>query len=212
MKHIHILGDSIVYFYFPYIEPMLRDTYLVTRKGMGLSATDDLDHDSAVNGGDSGHVRAYLERYGDKLEMDVLLLNCGLHDIKHDITQPDGVLQQPLSAYRENLTAVLDWADARKIPVFWSTTTPVDESVHNVKGMVFHRFAKDLEAYNAAALDVMRARGVPVIDLCGFTRGLGGREIFADHVHYTDPIRRLQAAFVAGQIRAFDEAGLFDRK
>jgi len=38
---------------------------------------------------------------------------------------------------------------------------------------------------------------VPVIDLNTFTLNLGA-DLYCDHVHYHEPIREKQAAFIAG--------------
>lgn len=47
----------------------------------------------------------------------------------------------------------------------------------------------------------MMTDGVPAIDLFAFTRALGGNEIFCDHVHFTETVRQLQAAYIAGYLR-----------
>ena len=60
-----------------------------------------------------------------------------------------------------------------------------------------HRFAADAVAYNAAADAIMKAAGVPLIDLYSFTLKFG-KEAYCDHVHFNDDVRRLQAAFIAG--------------
>lgn len=43
----------------------------------------------------------------------------------------------------------------------------------------------------------MADAGVPTVDLHTFTADLGP-DLFCDHVHFTEPVRRLQAAFIAG--------------
>ncbi|NCC94609.1 MAG: hypothetical protein EOM10_15280 [Opitutae bacterium] len=60
----------------------------------------------------------------------------------------------------------------------------------------FARFERDVVAYNEAAEAVMRRRGVPVIDLHGFTKRLGP-DIFDDHVHFTPEVRKKQARCLA---------------
>ena len=67
--------------------------------------------------------------------------------------------------------------------------------------MGVNRYDRDVHAYNNAALEIVNSRGVPVMDLGGFTRNLEG-EKYMDHVHYIDEIRKIQAAFLAGAIRS----------
>jgi len=53
----------------------------------------------------------------------------------------------------------------------------------------------------------MRAAGIPVIDLNRFTSSISttGRleDLLVDHVHFSEPVRKLQAAFLAGWIEAY---------
>jgi len=71
--------------------------------------------------------------------------------------------------------------------------------------MTFHRFAADCERYNAVADEIMTEAGRPIIDLHTFTRNLG-RDLYCDHVHFHESIRRQQAAFIAGWLHHFDFA------
>jgi hypothetical protein len=129
------------------------------------------------------------------LAADLLLLNCGLHDIKTD--PATGRKQVPLADYRRSLAAIVELRPRLCPALAWMRTTPADERVHNKPGMAFHRFAADVEAYNAAADAIMAGAGVPVVDLFAFTRNLGP-DLFCDHVHFAEPVRRQQAAFLAG--------------
>ncbi len=63
----------------------------------------------------------------------------------------------------------------------------------------FKRYNRDVIAYNHAAGRVMRQANVPIIDLYKFSMSLG-EDIYCDHVHFKEEIRRLQAAFIAGQL------------
>lgn len=63
--------------------------------------------------------------------------------------------------------------------------------------MKFHRYAADCRAYNLRADEIMRARGVPVVDLHTFTLNQGD-DLFCDHVHFREPVRMSQGAFLAG--------------
>ena len=198
MKKIYVVGDSISLHYGPYLRDMLRGTMDYARKEGEEEALLNLDNPQGANGGDSGMVLAFLraKAAAGGIAADLLLLNCGLHDIKTD--PATGRKQVPLASYERNLRAILDLRPRLCPALAWIRTTPVDERVHNaVPGIAFHRFTADVAAYNAAADAIMTAAGVPLVDLFTFTRNLSP-DLFCDHVHFTEPVRRLQAAFLAG--------------
>ena len=197
MKSIYVIGDSISIQYGPYLEEMLRGVWQYGRKEGDEEARLNLDRPQGANGGDSSMVLDFLRGRADSggIPADLLLLNCGLHDIKTD--PATGYKQVPLPEYERNLRSILELRP-RPGSLAWIRTTPCDERVHNrVPGPGFQRFARDVEAYNAAADAIMRAAGVPVLDLYTFTCNLGP-ELYCDHVHFADAIRRQQAAFIAG--------------
>lgn len=207
--NIFVIGDSISIHYGPALEAALKGLGIGYDRKTGLDAArQDMDVARGANGGDSAMVLAYLRQCatrGPVIAADTLLVNCGLHDIKTD--PATGQRQVPIEAYRGNLEAIVELVThvlARRM--VWLRTTPCDERIHNARCSAFHRFAADCDAYNRVADDVMAARGVPAIDLHGFTRSLG-EEIFCDHVHFTEPVRRLQAAYIAGWLQCFRATG-----
>jgi lysophospholipase L1-like esterase len=198
MKKVYVIGDSISIQYGPYLEQALRGVMEYGRKEGEEEALLNLDHPQGANGGDSSMVLDFLrarERAGG-IAADLLLLNCGLHDIK---TNPaTGEKQVPLERYCENLEAIVALVPRLGPALAWVRTTPCDERVHNSRpGMAFHRFAADCAAYNQAADQVMAAYGVPAIDLHTFTANLG-EDLYCDHVHFHEHVRARQAAFIAG--------------
>jgi hypothetical protein len=80
---------------------------------------------------------------------------------------------------------------------FVCTSRPGDDARHNSQVAEFHRRAADVDAYHAAADRIMAENHVPVVDLYGFTRNLGPG-VYCDHVHFTEPVRQMQAGYVAG--------------
>ncbi len=134
------------------------------------------------------------------IDADLLLLNCGLHDIKTD--PGSGMRQVPINRYRENLETIVRTVNGMKPTLVWIRTTPCDERVHNREGMNFHRFSADCVAYNKVADQIMTSAHVPIIDLHAFTVNLG-EDLYCDHVHFHDHVREKQAAFIAGWIMAF---------
>ena len=161
---------------------------------------DQPDEPNGANGGDSALVLRYLDACRARdCHWDVLLANCGLHDLRTD--PQTGAKQVEPESYRRNLQAIVDVGRLLTGCLLWVRTTPVTDSIHNSRSRAFHRFAADVDGYNEIADGVMRARGVATIDLCRFTRNLGDG-IVIDHVHYAEEARRLQAAFIAGSLLA----------
>jgi lysophospholipase L1-like esterase len=203
MKKVYVIGDSISIQYGPYLQQALRGVMEYGRKEGEEEALLNLDHPMGANGGDSSMVLEFLravERSGG-IAADLLLLNCGLHDIK---TNPaTGAKQVPLERYRENLEAIIALMARLDPSLVWMRTTPCDERVHNSQPQIaFHRFAADCAAYNQVADQVMIARGVPIIDLHTFTANLG-EGLYCDHVHFHEPVRAQQGAFLAGWLAAW---------
>lgn len=200
---IYVVGDSISIQYGPHLEGYLKGVMAYSRKEGAEEALLNLDKPQGANGGDSSMVLAYLKerRRTGGIDADLLLVNCGLHDIKTD--PATGAKQVPLDQYERNLRAILETVEPMRPRFVWIRTTPCDEAVHNNRpGLGFHRFAADCAAYNAAADRIMRAAGVPSIDLHTFTRNLGP-DLYCDHVHFHDAVREKQAAFIAGWLQAF---------
>jgi len=201
-KKIFVLGDSISIGYGSFLEKRISFFADYTRKESMPQALENLDYPHDANGGDSSMALAYLrERFAQAdFQPDYLLINCGLHDIKTDIQT--GAKQVPLERYRGNLEQIKRLALRQGVRLVWLRTTPVDDDVHNSRSCSFHRFAADVEAYNEAADEIMQGPGVCAIDLFGFTKSLGGAELFCDHVHYPPAIQEAQAAFIAGYLAA----------
>ena len=191
----YLVGDSISIDYHDALERACAGRYRYIRKGGLELARKDLDHPQGANGGDSSavleHLRAALRN--PTALPSTIVINCGLHDIK---THPEtGVRQVPLEVYRRNLAVIVDLIHSANRCLVWITTTPVDEQRHNSLSRLFHRYESDLDAYNAAAREVMAAGGVPIIDLHGFTAGLEGA-LYRDHVHFLPEVSVRQADFL----------------
>ncbi|MEI8095517.1 MAG: GDSL-type esterase/lipase family protein [Spirochaetales bacterium] len=196
------MGDSISIHYGPYLQEFLAGTWDYARKEGHAEAMVDLDDPQGANGGDSGRVLRYLQELGPTaLAGRVLLLNCGLHDVRR--SGPDDTLQVPLATYRANLKAAFALALAAAATI-WVRTTPVVEAVHNRPGSPYRRLEADVAAYNRVADEVARELGVPCADLHGFTASvlqrLPAAEVWADHVHFTPLVSRLQASYLAGYL------------
>jgi len=196
---LFVIGDSISIQYGPYLEEYLPARFLYDRKrdsGTDQAAAN-LDVPVGANGGDSRMVLAYLQnrRASSPIQADVLLLNCGLHDIKTD--PASGARQVAPEAYEANLHAIREEARRSGWRLIWVRTTPVIDEVHNQPHVSFRRHAADVALYNGIADRVMAEAGVPTIDLHAFSEKFLPKG-FCDHVHYTETVRALQGAFIAG--------------
>lgn len=60
-------------------------------------------------------------------------------------------------------------------------------------------YVKDLEAYNRIAKEIIIDKNIEFIDLYSFTKHLG-EDIYCDHVHFTEEVRKLQSAFISGYL------------
>jgi lysophospholipase L1-like esterase len=199
---LFVLGDSISLQYGPYLEKDLTGAFVIQRKAGTYEALKNLDIPNGANGGDSRMVLNYLKLKLDdpKFHPDVLVLNCGLHDIKRD--KASNKIAVDSIQYRQNLTTICTLLDQKKIPLIWVRTTNVVDSIH-AKNPVINRYHKDLIQYNQIADEVMKNQHIPSIDLYSFTLNLGGNR-FVDHVHYNAETQALQAAYIAGFLRYWE--------
>ncbi len=197
---IFLIGDSISIQYGPYLEKYLEGSVEFDRKRDDGRAEKNLDIPVGANGGDSRMVLAYLKKKTQEpdFQPDFLVLNCGLHDIKHN--PKTGVIQVTEQEYRNNLLGIIEVLKKKEIGLIWIRTTAVVDSIHNNKSKSIRRYAADVSTYNGIADEIFTAQDIPMIDLFGFTKKLG-IEQFKDHVHYNDETRALQAAFLAGSIQ-----------
>lgn len=197
------LGDSISVQYGANLQTALGDEYDLIRREGDSEASRNLNLPQGSNSGDSIRLREYIEHLaaGNGARLDLLVLNCGLHDIKR--IRPDAECQVKLADYCENLRQIAAILRRRGMPAAWITTTHSNDQIHNEESFPgFYRFGSDVDEYNQVAREVMDASFIPVIDLHGFTRSLGpDSALFEDHVHFTDEVRRKQAAFLARWIR-----------
>lgn len=194
---LFVVGDSISMQYGPYLEQYLNGKYSYDRKREEPSNSESKEKPKYANGGDSDRVLAYLQKKlkSPGFQPDVLLVNCGLHDIKTDVQT--GKKQVDIETYKQNLEQIFDLVAKNGISMVWVRTTPVDDAQHNSKQQSFHRYATDVAMYNEAADKIFESRKVPIIDLHQFTLNLG-EDLFTDHVHFGEETRTKQAAYIAG--------------
>src|SRR5690606_17307463 len=164
-RRLFVVGDSISIQYGVYLARYLQGEVEYDRKRDNGGSPDDRVPDTQ-NGGDSGMVLAYLKTklQDPGFKPDVLMLNCGLHDIRKNIRSQQH--QVPIQEYENNLKAILKLVQDRGIRLIWVRTTEVIDSLHNAKeDLDFTRHASDIQTYNKVADKIFRKAGVPVIDL-----------------------------------------------
>jgi lysophospholipase L1-like esterase len=204
---VFVIGDSISIQYGPFLEAMLEGRFDFARKSGEEEALRDLDIPRGANGGDSDRVLAYLRalQAEGRWRPDLLLLNCGLHDIKTD--RATGRKQVPVERYRENLSAIVDVLGEIGVPLVWVRTTPVDDETHRAEEKAFDRFSADVDTYNRAADEIMADAGAAITDLHALTTSLGPLpEVLRDHAHFHEWVCRVQAAYLAGAVEMWFHA------
>jgi lysophospholipase L1-like esterase len=204
MRDVFVLGDSISIHYGPYLQQELIPHFSYDRKRGAEEALKDLNQPVGANGGDSGMVLSYLEEQkAQGVKYDILVVNCGLHDVKTDPVKQ--AKQINVDTYADHLNKICDIAAAMANQMVWVRTTPLIDEVHNRLNSNFFRYHKDVIEYNTVADSIMQQNKVPIVDLYAFTLGLGS-EVFCDHVHFKEEIRATQAAFISEQLN-----GVFNR-
>lgn len=209
MEKLFVLGDSISMDYGVYLEQMVEGRMIYDRKTDRHSINENQDFPDALrgaNGGDSGMVLQYLSYLVANRQFDhsILLLNCGLHDIKRNTST--GELQVPLEKYGQNLQAILRLMQPLSVRIVWVRTTHVDDTIHEERMKKFVRFNRDVINYNHVADRIMEDASVKSVDLYNYTLRLGeGKMLFCDHVHYNPEIRMRQAAYIAGSLHSICE-------
>jgi len=201
-KELYVLGDSISMGYGQFLEKMCETSMNYSRKSGEEEALKNLDIPVGANGGDSSRVLEYLNllKKSGQFKKDIMLINCGLHDLKAD--KESGEKQVPLDLYRQNLEQLANVAKELADCVVWINTTPVLFAVHHER-KPFDRSEKDVIEYNKCADEIMAKANIRIADLWSFTMSYQLDEtILADGVHFCPEIQEKQAAFLAGYLNA----------
>ena len=185
-----IIGDSISIDYTPRVAEELAGELRVAH--------------NEGNAEDSRNLLANLDAYL-AADAELVHFNCGLHDLKR---LGGGAYQVPLAAYRGNLRRIVDRLRATGRKLIWATTTPVIDERHAARGVDFDRCQADVEAYNAAAMEVVVAANIPVNDLHAVAGHAGPERLLGpDGVHFTPAGCGVLAGAVVAAIRGRLGAG-----
>ena len=197
-QKIFVIGDSVSIHYGPYLKNMIKHKFEYDRKRGVEEALIDLDRPVGANAGDSGMVMEYLaEEHKKNIKYEVLLINCGLHDARVD--RDSNKIQVELKDYKTNLTKIIEISKTMANKTIWVGLTPVVDEIHNSRKEGVLRYSKDIEAYDIAAKEIMEKYNIPSIDMYNFTKNLG-TDIYSDHVHFKEEIRKLQATLIANYL------------
>ena len=201
---IYVMGDSISIQYGPYLKKFLNPKFTYSRKEDEEEVSLNFDHPAGANGGDSSMVLSFFKAKlsSHKINADLILLNCGLHDIKANIITKKN--QVPIDLYIQNLEEILQLFKNTKLKIIWLRTTPCNDKIHNTDISTFFRFSKDCISYNYAADELMKKNKTPIIDLYSFTNQFGD-DLYYDHVHFHPHICEKQGAFIAGWLEGYSQ-------
>ncbi|KIE48196.1 hypothetical protein U732_4010 [Clostridium argentinense CDC 2741] len=122
-----------------------------------------------------------------------------MHDLRRD--RESNSVQIEIDEYRRNLKSIVEISKKMANEVIWISLTPIIDEIHNARKAGVLRYSSDVEKYNEVSTSVMKDGNVKIIDLYNFTKNLG-RDIYCDHVHFKDEVRRLQGAFIAGYLNS----------
>jgi len=196
--NLFVIGDSISIEYGPYLEAALPEGVHYARKEGDVEARRNLDLANGANGGDSSRVLAYLRSLENQSGFypDLLLVNCGLHDLK--ISKETRELQVPPGLYRQNLNDICALGKRLSARLVWIRTTPVHDTLHATRGAAFDRFQSQVDDYNRIAHEVMVEQGVPEIPLDQWVSEQSAtKPVYRDGVHFLPDIQAGQGAFIA---------------
>ncbi|WP_291563529.1 MULTISPECIES: SGNH/GDSL hydrolase family protein [unclassified Clostridium] len=198
-----MIGDSISIHYGPYLREMIKDKFSYDRKRGVEHALVDLDKPVGANAGDSSMVLEYLQEERDLgRRYDTLAINCGMHDLRRD--RESNRVQIEIDKYKSNLEEIVKISKEISNEVIWISLTPIIDEIHNRRKAGVLRYSSEVEKYNEVSTLVMKEDNVKIIDLYNFTKNLGG-DIYCDHVHFKDEVRRLQGAFIAGYLNSIQK-------
>ena len=206
MKKVLSLGDSISIGYRNSLKINLGDEYVVSNKEGEEEAAKNLNYPVGANCGDSRMLLSYVEdEYKNaRLDYDIIVFNCGLHDIKYNWMEEK--IQIEKEECEKNLKKIAEILKSTGAVLYFVNSTPVYDEIHNsTKNIILNgdiiRRPWDLEDYNKIAQKVMLTNGIPVIDLYSFTKAMGKGAV-RDHVHYYEKNADEQGKYIADYIKA----------
>lgn len=205
MKNMFLIGDSISLYYHKYLKEILNGKVYYSRKGNEdeiKSALNTPKNPYGANGGDSELVVSYMENMVQNgKKYDLLLVNCGLHDIR--VGRENLKRQISEEKYKQNLEKIVKLALKITNKLIWINTTHVNNKIHNSREYGYLRFNEDVIKYNEIAKEIMNKSNIEIIDLYKFTKSIEGDDMYKDHVHFKDNISKKQAEYIYDNIKKY---------
>lgn len=195
-RSVFVIADSISIHYESYFEKVLASAGIDYARKKSLNLSDkSIETLNSDNGGNSYKMKTYLQyQNSNNITYDVLVINCGLHDLR--ITKGKDGYEIKKDGYAENLNEIIMLGKKTAKKIIWIRTTPVDDDMHaKYKGYTV-RYNQDVIAYNLIADDIMKKADIASIDLYSFTDKLE-RPLHKDGVHFRDDVIKLQGEYVA---------------
>jgi len=145
-----------------------------------------------IGGQHSGQMLERLERDVLNKKTTWMTLSCGVNDVWH------GDRGVPLDAYKANMTALVDQAQAAGVKVVILTATMIGETPDNPKNL-------KLAGYNDFLRELAQAKKCPLADLnadmqAAIKLGITGNQLTTDGVHMNPLGDQMMAT---GVLRAF---------
>ena len=168
MKKILLIGDSIRAGYDKYVK-------------MALDGIAEVEYSQDCNRFASFVLRMipeFCKTYGK--DLDLVHWNAGLWDC---LRLDDGVIFSDIEVYKSYIerTCASLKRHFKNASFIFATSTSVIEEGYNKN--VMHRLNSDIEAYNAAALEIVTRHGMAVNDLYTLTTSIP-KEYHSDATHY----------------------------
>ncbi len=186
MKKVLLLGDSIRMSY----QPLVREMLASEAEVVGPAENCQYSLYTLTRLG------SWLAELGTP---DIVHWNNGLHDIGHNPNRAP--VQMPLEVYRGNIGFILQQLLATGAQVIWAKSTPV----HPQRPFSAEQWSwknEEIDSYNAAALELMVERQVPVNGLHALVAGDFDLYLAEDQLHLSEEGKEKCAAAVADKIRA----------
>jgi lysophospholipase L1-like esterase len=141
-------------------------------------------HSPPENCESSNKVRKLLETWLSGKNVDIVHINCGLHDVRYD---PG--CDHPVSTkgqYEVNLNIIFRKLAEYGAKIIWATSTPIDEKVHN-ETKVSRRYLKDIAEYNKISINLAKKFSFKVNDLFSKVSNIDlGEILLPDGIHFNE--------------------------
>lgn len=204
VKKIRLVGDSIRMGYEPTVISSLR-----ARQGASTASLPsalaprwaEIIPMGDTQGGTSSNILEHLDDFIlNHAPLDVLHLNCGLHDMAREGSPSNPRPRVSLEDYENNLRSIVRQVQAMQphIKVILCTTTCVDLEIQEAVEYGIYRSNADVAAYNEVMRRVAASDGVGLHDLHGVSVAVASEGgLGEDGVHWTDDGARALGEAVA---------------